>query len=360
MRYPHFAELGSLVEGGLVTRRKHPDFPIYIYNYGPKAMGEWATPAEWPQAGLDARGLVLNEQGQVIARGFRKFFNFEQVRDQIPWDRACYLSKKMDGSLLLVFNYGGQLVTATRGSFQSEQALRGREILERKYPDWFPAFEGFTWLFEVIYPENRIVVDYGNVEELYLLTITLLDGRETIAFSHPFPEPTSGLIHAGHDPLAFAAVYEEANEEGWVARWVESSWNPVGGFRCKIKYADYCRLHRLYFHTNTRSIWECVSNGLPVEIPEEAPTEFREWARNVANDLWRAYGVIEENARNQFALLKGLAEVSRKEFALRASKVTVYPHLQFALLDGKDIAPMIWKALRPERANFFRKGVVDE
>lgn len=41
--------------------------------------------------------------------------------------------------------------------------------LTDRYSAWTPP-TGHTVLFEIIYPENRIVVDYGEMEDLVLLT----------------------------------------------------------------------------------------------------------------------------------------------------------------------------------------------
>jgi hypothetical protein len=41
MIYPRFEEAQKLVADGLVSKRKHPTLPLYIYNYTPKAVHEF-------------------------------------------------------------------------------------------------------------------------------------------------------------------------------------------------------------------------------------------------------------------------------------------------------------------------------
>ena len=60
----------------------------------------------------------------------------------------------------------GVWILATRGSFTSPQAIKGRELLE-KY-DYNRLAKDYTYLFEIIYPENRIVCNY-DFEDLILL-----------------------------------------------------------------------------------------------------------------------------------------------------------------------------------------------
>ena len=67
---------------------------------------------------------------------------------------------------------------ATRWSFTSEQAIRGMEILKRNYPVFDKVWmKEYAYLVEIIYPENRIVVDYGK-EKITLLSVVLNEGYD--------------------------------------------------------------------------------------------------------------------------------------------------------------------------------------
>ena len=107
---------------------------------------------------MDCRGLVLDSDGNVVAKPFKKFFNLEELTPgQIP-NEPFEVFEKMDGSLGILFNYKGEWILATKGSFISEQAVKGMQILKKyKYER---LLEGYTYLFEIIYSENRIVCQY--------------------------------------------------------------------------------------------------------------------------------------------------------------------------------------------------------
>ena len=77
----------------------------------------------------------------------------------------------MDGSLSILFHYNDLPIFCTRGSFCSDQALKAEEIYKLKYKD-VEVKKECTYCFEVIYPENRIVVDYNTLEDLFLISIT--------------------------------------------------------------------------------------------------------------------------------------------------------------------------------------------
>ncbi len=165
MKYEHFAELPKLKADGLISARPHPHHPLTIYNYS--AKGQHLPVSEWSPAMRDCRGLILDDNGQIVGRPFRKFWNSGQVEP--PANESFQVWEKLDGSLGIVCMYAGERIVATRGSFESDQANWLREWFDAKYDDFYPS--GETWLFEIVYPGNRIVVDYGDRKEAVLLGV---------------------------------------------------------------------------------------------------------------------------------------------------------------------------------------------
>ncbi|HLA45263.1 MAG TPA: RNA ligase, partial [Aggregatilineales bacterium] len=115
-----------------------------------------------------SRGLVINRQtGEVVARPFDKFFywlaNGEKARGHI----VC-ITEKVDGSLGILFRHRSEYLITTSGSFFSPQARWATRFLQENYVlDGLP--DELTLMFEIIYPENRIIVDYESREDLVLL-----------------------------------------------------------------------------------------------------------------------------------------------------------------------------------------------
>ena len=162
-------------EEGLLYKQTHPTLPLTIWNYTEKVQYEGL----WDEVTVQCRGLISeNTTGTILVRPFKKFFNYEEVvgKDVIPSKGDyVYIQDKMDGSLGILFNYEDEWIMATRGSFTSEQAIKGLEIVKSKYflDSWF---NEYAYLVEIIYPENRIVVNYGNVEKVTFLSIVLNEG----------------------------------------------------------------------------------------------------------------------------------------------------------------------------------------
>lgn len=143
MKYEHFDQLTALVAERFVSARRHPRFPLTIYNYTSKCAS--LKPSEWSEGLQDCRGLILTEDGQIVGRPFRKFWNYEQVLDSIPASEPFTIWEKLDGSLGVIANYDGDLIVATRGSF-SPIRLSGRQngcVLN--YPAGFRRWAKPTW-----------------------------------------------------------------------------------------------------------------------------------------------------------------------------------------------------------------------
>lgn len=139
-------ELEKLVEQRFVMKQKHLIHPLWIYNYTNACQWE----KNWNEITLQCRGLVLDEEGNVIARSFPKFFNYEELKpEEIPTDEPYTITVKMDGSLILAFKYKGEFIVASRGSFTSEQALKAQTLFTEN--QIAAMAENRTYIFEIIY-----------------------------------------------------------------------------------------------------------------------------------------------------------------------------------------------------------------
>jgi RNA ligase len=344
MKYPHLSDLEPLHAAGMISARRHPHHPLTIYNYTVKSQ---ITPiSDWTEAMKDCRGLILDDDGEIVGRPFRKFWNLEQVQDQIPDGEPFTVWEKLDGSLGIACSYAGERIVATRGSFESEQAAWFRQWLDAKHPGFTPS--GETWLFEIIFPENRIVVDYGNRKEGVLLAVMSPDGVYLPALfesSTRFRKARRFDGMTGFDTIN--ADPQFAGAEGFVVQW-------ANGFLAKVKLDEYKRLHRLITQCSTRTIWELIKSGAGIqELVDRVPEEFATWVREKATEIEQAKCMAEFHAYRLMEVNKDLYG-TRKEFAMWA-KEQRNPALLFSLLDGKDITEACWKLAEPQWATPFRR-----
>ena len=137
--------LNKYIEEGLVVKNDHPTLALSIYNYSRTCQYE----GKWDDITNMCRGLVLDKEGNVVAKSFDKFFNYEELTlNDIP-NESFEVFEKMDGSILIVFWYEGKWIVASRSSFTSDQAIKGVELLKKYNTDIM--FRHLTYCFEIIY-----------------------------------------------------------------------------------------------------------------------------------------------------------------------------------------------------------------
>jgi len=292
---------------------------------------------------------VLNVVPIPIGKDRRKFFPFGRRGLDIKTSTGNYFAKGIlvHNSLGILFTLDNKPQIATRGSFTSEQAVRANAILYERYGS-FRFVPSYTYLFEIIYPENRIVVNYGWQENLVLLAVIETEtGKELDIQAQEWPFPVTRL-YDGLTDIEQVRKLEEANAEGFVVRF-------AGGLRLKMKLAEYVRLHRIMTHVNERVIWELLRTNQPLEpLLEKVPDEFYLWVKRTRADLLAKFARIEEQCRAIVSRVEGLP--TRKEQAALIMKEQ-YGGIAFAMLDKKNYQDMIWKLLYPEGARPF---TVDE
>lgn len=341
--------LEEMIHDGYIVRRWHRDWDLAILNYTDKAQfGD-----EWNPVTRQCRGLIVRydddfQDAEIIARPFPKFFNYGQPgADEIDLDEPARVTDKMDGSLGIAYlTPDGKLAIATRGSFHSEQAEWATAWLHENVD---PVELGhlteiadiFTDLFEIIYPENRIVLDYGDHEGLaYLGSVHARTGR-VANFGDIMAWPISEARHLAGSLREALALEPRENAEGVVVM-TES------GRAVKLKQEDYLLKHRARFSLTPMRVWEAWSAGVTLDqFIEGLPDEMHD-------AVMEAWGSIETNAlAREFVVLANhalLPDASRKEQAawIFEEAPDVAAEL-FALLDGNEekLESTIRKAVKP-------------
>lgn len=361
------ASLRHDLDQGFIRVQTHPTLPLRIYNYTEKAQFS----KHWNKATLTCRGLIVDNDGRVVARPFPKFFNWDEQppkgrRFKMDLDEPAVVTDKMDGSLGILYRkplvaqeqssgnrpteISGEYAIATRGSFTSDQAIHATKIWEAKYA-W--GFEyrmnpGLTYLFEIVYPENRIVVDYKGLDDLVLIGAVDTEGGFIYG-----PE----MLPGWPGPRAQVFLYEtlreavqakpRAGKEGFVVRSLSDN------LMVKIKQEDYVRLHRIVTGLNEKEVWRRLREG--EELLADIPDELHDWVVGVAKPLRnRHVGTLLEVQRLVDLWFKTSDPGSeRKDFAEYLETCNPPAWLRSAAwleYDGNDIKlrDFLWKQLEPK------------
>ncbi|MEU6890498.1 T4 RnlA family RNA ligase [Streptomyces sp. NPDC046557] len=381
-------ELKAAIDAGHVSRKAHPELPLSIYTYTRTAQYERV----WNRVTTRCRGLVADDTtGRIVALPLPKFFNVGEHESDLPYapalpDEPFEVYDKVDGSLGVVFHYAGAWRVASKGSFISEQATWAQRRLDGR--DTTHLVAGVTYLAEILYPQNRIVVDYGDRRDLVLLAAFDQDGTEvplaeaarhwgdigSVVTVWPAMPLAELLTLTDSNTLPGGAPATGTDAEGFVLRF-------ASGLRAKAKIAEYVRLHKVLTGVTERDIWRghgvqrfaglpakqlaqalgCAVadieawGGKPLDaLLDQVPDEFDAWVRAVIARLEDAAAQREHAIDEAFGALAHLA-ADRGAFA-RAAKALPDSRLRAALflrLDGKQTELVTWRAVRPESADPF-------
>lgn len=285
--------LGAFSEAfneGLIRIQDHPSEPYSIATYTNKAVITRA----WNEVTRQCRGLIWNhETGEVLARPFRKFFNMGEgsYAPDPDWSNPFRIYDKADGSLGILYPLtGGGHAIATKGSFASEQAIHATKVWKSRYEGKWAPRGSQTALFEIIYPENRIVVDYGEQDDLILLggveIGTGMSYGPDLVWHWPGPVikefvPDDEGLH-GPDMLW---IRDRPNAEGLVIHFL------TGDYRLKVKQQDYIEKHRVVTNLSEKTLWVWLGKS-PEHLREmisTLPEEHQSWARVAGQRMIQEY-----------------------------------------------------------------------
>lgn len=348
-----YEQIKPYIEKGLISENIHPECDdIRIFNY----TQEVQFSRLWDDVTTQCRGLILNiKTGEVVARPFPKFFNYQEHIDSFNWPipgpmSPKIITEKMDGSLGILYKLNGQNWIATRGSFTSDQAIWAtkwyREHVRASSYDWFGPGQKYTALFEIIYPENRIVVNYDFAGLVHIADINKKTGEQKIPTTK-FDPAIKEVKRIDDTDLDSLLKLDEPNGEGFVVYY------PVEDIRIKIKFPEYVRLHRIITGVNEIAIWEMLKNGEDIELLlEKVPEEFEKWVRATVEELKNKMFALWGRAANERdSVADDFFFPTRRQKAQHIlENAKEVSSIVFALLDNenKKATQLVWKMIRPK------------
>ena len=278
---PTLTELHNLNNQKLLKCSTHARLPLAIYNYTSQA--QWK--GDWTPTILACRGLVVDANtGHVVARPPTKFHTwgdkaalaeFADLIDQNAntKDRGRrVVFDKLDGSLMIWFNYQGEWIMASRGSFESPHAVEGQRIACENGLDK-TCDPSFTYIFELIHPALMVRLHYGQRQEVVLLAmVRTATGEEQMDIASEAArlkisavEEFTNLEETGLEELN---KHDVSGREGYVVRWDDGS-------RGKIKFKSYHSGPRAEHqaHLRTRVVRELCFSGNVQSVIESVDDE---------------------------------------------------------------------------------------
>ena len=365
-------KIENSIDLGYISKQKHSEADLWILNYTKKAQYEWA----WTPSTTICRGLIVDSSWNIVARAYPKFMSYEQIVDksEIPMGEVVQVYDKADGSLGVMYFIDGVPFVATRGSFKSEMADEANKMLTELYGKvkWNPRY---SYVFEIIYPENRIVVDYGDKRELVLHGIYDNETGEEIPL-HEFvdleylrnmgvpiiKQYDVGVNLDGFDRLIETYPYD--GREGFVVRF-------ESGYRVKIKYDEYKNLSYVIEQTSPKRLLDMIENGAINDILDQLPeidrarvVEFERKVKDRFDDIHRKYIKAYEDIQLALFAISPEAAKNEKWWAqeINAIKKEYNPAILFAIMKHNHVKvkTYIWKMVKNEAIEWEKTGGKNE
>lgn len=272
--------INNYIEQGYIRASKHPNLPITIYNYTQKATNE----EKWDLITTTCRGLILDNSGQTVIQGPKKFFNKEEKWSAKFDITKSIISEKLDGyyiSIKLDTKYG--LIISSRGAFcnkytDAAEKLITDEIRHQIQPD----ISYFCELCQNFEGDEGIIVTKHPIPKLVCWAMRdKWNGKEIIPTNDNCPFQ-----------IAHKMTFQEATK--YLTNQVEGvvAFNPITEERVKIKTQWFLNTHRIISDCTKKRVWEINKTGGKVEdldIPNEFLIQMKEWQSHLQSKISQEY-----------------------------------------------------------------------
>lgn len=222
---------------------------------------------------LMARGLVLDKNGKIIARGFDKFFNLNELNNQYEFDEngnpiegkrrfsekfikerstlgdikddnLITVTEKRDGSLILLSTYNNDFICATSSKATDRSPLIS--IAKNHFKNKRNLYEYLknnnkTLSFEYTAPDNQILISYDKPKFTLLAEIDNETGKRSKRETLENLSKTYNLNLVKE----FAMTYKELKE-------ILKTQKNIEGFVAENKYGNLIKLKTDYYMKNTK------------------------------------------------------------------------------------------------------------
>jgi hypothetical protein len=283
----------------------------------------------------ECRGIILDKDYNHVCVPFFKFGNYgEGYVDAIDW-KTARVQSKIDGSLIKAAFYNGEWHISTNGMIDARKAEIQSDLSPYKnFYDLFMAAaensgldieklgNGYTWMFELVSPWNRVVVSYENTE-LYHIGARNMTTMEEENIDIGVKKPKEYPLYSIEECVK-AASELPFSEEGYVV--VDANWH-----RNKVKSPAYAAAH----HLNTGAITTARIVGILRQgTDDDFIAYFSHFKGIVEETKAKINEFCDEMDKNTVGISRDDAKKDRKGFAAMAT-TTMCPPFLFSWLDGR-------------------------
>lgn len=326
-----------------------------VYLVQPQHIG-----CKWHQDNKHLRSSVWDHEGNLVSAGFPKFTNWGENPDHFPIPTSLKnttVVEKLDGSLLIVSKWNGEVILRTRGTTDATALDNGYELEEFKNNHLIRLLANdksdtwdYSYLFEWVSPVNRIILNYGDNPKWFLVggvehkdySLWSQVGLDNAALDYGVERPTTYTFPTIEDLLR--------NIEGWKGKEGVVIYSNKDQSLHKVKGLWYLALHRM------KEALASFDKVVDCWYEQGEPT-YQKFEEFIANQFdWELWSQIRGDASNICDGSKGVDQIvagmqrfvdetlkplpNRKEQALKILSAygnTNRASFVFKLLDGKTL-----------------------
>ena len=295
---------------------RHPKYDNLVHLKYDHINANWGD-----EIARECRGLILDEASDftVVARPFNKFFNHgEPNAADIHWPSAT-VDEKLDGSLCVMYFYAGNWHVATTGTPDGGGEVSGfdftfHDLFFKTLGSMRPHHDRppMTYLFELMSPYNRIVVDHKESHVKLLGQRCNWDGEFSKGHSYEWvdnkmPDSVRSFTLSSTDGiLSTFKDMDPLKQEGYVI-WDEN------GNRIKVKHPGYVAIHHVVFGLSERRMVDIILDNEVPEVVASFPA-----LKDHMDTIKLKIDSFCDNARTAFDNIRTIED--QKAFALEAMK----------------------------------------
>ncbi len=332
------------------------DCDIYVYNY---LLSDKEAFKDMDNLGVELRGLCIVKENakENIFLSVPKFFNINEIPENqeniLKTKTIKKVTEKLDGSLITPIKICGDVKMKTKQSFDNPQAKLSQNIVDSD--DELKFFILNCWdndfqpLFELVGPDNKIVLDYPE-NHLVLIAVRNKEGEfidiDKFDYKHKatsFNLSVNDMIHSAKN---------DQDIEGYVVKFTDGSM-------VKIKTLDYLEKHRVFSELDSKKtifkrIIEEDMDDLYAIIPENKIQEIQEIEKSVTDYVVHYIKQIQD-------IVKDGDQGDRLSF-VKKYKSHIYFNVIMSCLKGRDCKEELIKTLlkrynKEEKVKRFLKEI---
>jgi len=322
-----------------------------VYLVIPQQMG-----CHWTQQNKIFRSSLWDHNGNLLSAGFPKFVNFSENPEVFPVPLTinnCFFVEKIDGSLTCIDYRKNQIFMRTRGTISVDSLQNSTDFYYclSKYPQifqWLKDNSHYTLLCEITTPNLRIILDYGNEPDFWLVGAVNKDDYSLM--TQPELDELKNVLGLRRPELFSFNSIEEllVKVSAWADKEGVCLYSKNGQEIHKIKAEIYLKLHRfksnatlentidLFFEYKTPSYQE-LEKALQSQFDFECWKMIRGFASNIC-DGWKDVQKIIVGITNFVEPLKSIPRKDAAKSILSAYGGGGRSNMAFTLLDSRPLS----------------------